>query len=76
MGANMDCSGVFVHGDTKEEKKRWAASRVYQTGRVYACANTSDIFIRHKRLWRKGDPRDGGVYIELKFAEGRGLRAS
>ncbi len=63
---------VFTHGDTDEEKRWWTTSKALQNVTVYGHPNTSDIFISDPRLKLAGDARDGGLYIEFKFAKRRG----
>src|SRR3990172_6174617 len=58
---------VFTHGTTVEAKKRWTKSKADQNVLVFGCPNTSDIFIKL--------PGSGTIYIELKWAKHRGVKA-
>jgi len=68
VGAEALHDIVFTHGQTRDEKERWAKSKAKQNVIVYGCSNTSDIFVTHPPL--------GSVYIELKLARHRGAEAS
>jgi hypothetical protein len=59
---------LVAHGRTKEEKERWANSKLQQNVVVYGHANTSDIFLQDKRV--------KSVYVELKLAKARSRKAS
>jgi len=58
---------VFTHGSTREEKRRWTRSKPDQNVMVFGCPNTSDIFIKL--------PGPETIYIELKWAKRRGVKA-
>ena len=58
---------VFTHGTTVKAKKRWTRSKADQNVLVFGCPNTSDIFIKL--------PGSKTIYIELKWAKHRGVKA-
>ncbi len=59
---------LVTHGRTKEEKERWTRSKVHQNVVVYGHANTSDIFLKERRV--------KSVYVEFKLAKVRSKKAS
>jgi hypothetical protein len=59
---------LVAHGRTREEKERWTNSKSYQNVVVYGHPNTSDIFLRDKRV--------KSVCVELKLAKARSRKAS
>ena len=54
---------IFTHGETREEKKRWSSTKVWQDVIICGTRNTSDIVIR---LSEKDT-----IAIQLKYARGR-----